>query len=368
MRAVLLLFVLFTGAAQAQQPDPDQLLKTAIDAQQRGDFDAAILDYKKVLELRPNTVEAKVNLGAALAHVGQFDAAIEMYLSALPAVQPKTGVLLNLALAYYKKGDFQNARLHLEALHDARPKDVRVAILLGDTDVHLAKADDAVALLDPMESANSSNMDFEYVFGTALIAAGRRADGVTRIEKAAESGKSADAYLLAGVTLLQLNDFASARRDLEAALRLNPKLPNIYTLTGTAQDKTGDPQAAEMSFREALKINPDDFEANLYLGAILYKRRELTEARPYLEWAVHLDPKNSMARYESAMLKSKLGEYEVAADELAKVAKDDPQWLEPHVELASLYYKLHRAEDGARERQIVEKLTAEQQAQGPGKP
>jgi hypothetical protein len=49
------------------------------------------------------------------------------------------------------------------------------------------------------------------------------------------------------------------------------------------------------------------------------------------------------------------------------LVKDDPTWLEPHEELASLYYRLHRPADGAKEREIVDKLTADQQAQGPGK-
>lgn len=56
-----------------------------------------------------------------------------------------------------------------------------------------------------------------------------------------------------------------------------------------------------------------------------------------------------------------------AAQDFEKLTKDDPEWLEPHVELATLYYKLHRPVDGARERQIVDKLNAEQQKRGPGK-
>ena len=124
---------------------------------------------------------------------------------------------------------------------------------------------------------------------------------------------------------------------------------------------------AESAFREALKADPDDFEANLYLGAILYKRRDTDEAKGYLDRALRLKPSDSMARYESAMLKSTSGDYETAAHELELLVKDDPDWLEPHVELATLYYKLHRPQDGAKERQIVDSLTAKQQAQGPGK-
>ena len=74
-----------------------------------------------------------------------------------------------------------------------------------------------------------------------------------------------------------------------------------------------------------------------------------------------------MARYESAMWKSTSGEYAAAAQELEQLTKDDPDWLEPHIELAALYYRLHRPEDGARERQIVDRITTKQQSQGPGK-
>jgi Flp pilus assembly protein TadD len=368
MRAALLFLALLPTLVTAQEANPDQLLNHAIDEQQHGDFPAAIRDYRKVIELRPNEVQAKVNLGAALVHVGQFDEAIAMYRAALTSVKDKNPILLNLALAYYKKGDFEHAREHLEILHDAQPNEVRVLILLGDSDLRTGKSDAALTLLEPIESKDSQNMDFEYVLASALInTKGRRRDGVARMEKVAKATSAADAYMIAGATLLELNDYEPARVDLEEALRLKPALPGLYTLVGTARDKTGAVKEAEAAFREALKTNPDDFEANLYLGAILYKRRDVDEAREYLDRALKLKPADSMARYEAAMLKSTSGEYETAAKELESLVKDDPDWLEPHVELATLYYRLHRADDGAKERQIVDSLTAKQQAQGPGK-
>ena len=364
---VLVIVVVMTSLAYSQEMDADQLMRRAIDEQQQGDYPAAIRDYRKLLELRPNTVEAKVNLGAALAHVGDFDGAIAMYRSALPSTSQRNAVLLNLALAYYKKGDFANAVEQFETLHKAQPDDVRVAILLGDTDVRLGKPEIAVETLQPLEAANAQNLDFEYAYGAALIKVDKRREGLARIEKVAKLGDSADAYLLAGSTELDLNEFELARRDLDAAIRLDPKLPGVYTLAGTARDKTGDIKEAESAFREALKINPDDFEANLYLGTILYKRRDLDDAKPYLDRALRLNPSSSLARYESAMFESASGQLEAAARDLEKLVKDDPAWLEPHVELASLYYRIHRAADGAKEREIVDKLTAEQQSQGPPK-
>lgn len=368
MRATVLFTILVPALIAAQETNPDELLKHAIDEQQHGDFSAAIRDYRKVLELRPNELEAKINLGAALSHVGQFDDAIAIYRSALISAKDKNPILLNLALAFYKKGDFEHAREQLEILHDEQPNNLQVVILLGDSDLRTGKSDAALNLLEPLENDYSQNMDFEYVLASALIdTKGRRREGVTRMEKVAKAGSAADAYMIAGATLLGLNEYEQARQDLEQALRLKPTLPGLYTLVGTARDKNGDAKAAEPAFREALKNNPDDFEANLYLGAILYKRRDIDEAKGYLDRALRLKPSDSMARYEAAMLKSTSGDYGTAARELELLVKDDPDWLEPHVELATLYYRLHRPEDGAKERQIVESLTAKQQAQGPGK-
>lgn len=364
MRVVLIAFALLSMSA-VSQTSSEQLLRAAIDAQVRGDYDAAIRDYRKVLILQPNMVEAKVNLAAALVHVGQFDEAISLYQAVLPSIREKNAVQLNLALAYFKKGDFENARHQLEPLHQAQPNRVQVATLLAAALVELNKADAAVAVLEPLEKANSQNLDLKYALGTALIKSGKPREGVTRVEEVAESGHSADAYMIAGKALLDLNENERGQHDLDVALSLNPKLPGIQTLAGKARDKTGDKSAAEAAFRDALRINADDFEANLYLGAILEERRELDEAKIYLDRALKLRPADSMARYESAMLESMMGHYEVAAQQLEQLTKDDPNWLEPHIQLAAIYYKLRRSEDGAKERQIVERITAEQQKKGP---
>ena len=66
-----------------------------------------------------------------------------------------------------------------------------------------------------------------------------------------------------------------------------------------------------------------------------------------------------------AKLNSMAGKYADAVKALEELEKNDPKWLDPHVELAALYYKLHRPEDGARERDIVQQIDAQEQKAGP---
>lgn len=368
MRSALLTLVLFVPLfARGQTASPDQLLDRAIEEQQKGDLPAAIRDYQAVIAARPESIPARVNLGAALAHTGQIEAAIAQYEAALKLNPQLASVHLDLGLAYSRKNDLQNARTQFAAAHQGSPADPRIAILLGDAEARTGQAADAVAMLTPLETANAGNSDFQYVLGESLIAAGHPRDGASRVEKSAAMTSSAESWMLAGSTLLKINEFDQARRDLDNAVRLNPSIPGLCTLAGTARDKDGDATAAAPAFRQALQQKPDDFDANLYLGAILYKQRSMDEAKTYLDKALQLNPQSTMARYEYAMWESTSGEYADAAQILEKVTQDDPNWLEPHVELATLYYRLHRPDDGKRERAIVDKLTAQQQQQGPGK-
>ncbi len=358
-----LLAFAFTLALAAQQPD--DLFRAAVEAQQRGDLETAIRDYRELLKMRPNAPAARANLGAALAHLGRFEEAIAEDRLALRLEPGNDAIRMNLGLAFYKQGQWQNAAGEFDQIYKHTPVDTRVVTLLGDCELHLGKVEDAVRLAVPVAKAHPENLDLAFVAGSALIRAGKRRDGLVFIERVAREQKSADAYVLAGSTWLDVNEFQAARRDLEAALELNPTLPGVHTLLGMALDKGGDATTAEAEFRRALEEKPDDFQANLYLGAILYKRRDLDEARKFLERALKLDSSSALARFEFAQVESASGQLAEAVSDLQYAAKTDPHWLEPHVQLAALYYKLHRPQEGAKEREIVDKLEAEQQKKGP---
>jgi lipopolysaccharide biosynthesis regulator YciM len=95
------------------------------------------------------------------------------------------------------------------------------------------------------------------------------------------------------------------------------------------------------------------------------KKRDLEAAKPLLTLALQLEPTLPEAQLQMARLNSMTGNYADAATALENLEKSDPKWLDPHVELAALYYKLHRPDDGAREREIVKQIEAQEQKKGP---
>ncbi len=364
MRAVVCA-ALLTCFAVAQNTTPDQLFRSAVEAQQRGDFGLAIRDYQRLLQLQPGSVEVLANVGAALAHENRFDEAIADYQAALKLDAGNAAIQLNLGLAFYKKGDLQNAISQFELLRKTEPDNARVATLLGDSYLRLAQTEKTVALLTPLEAAHPEDLDLAYVLGSALIASGKERDGLVLVERVAKRVNSADAYMLAAKTRLKLNDFGAASEDLEAAARIDPHLPDLYTLLGIAKEGAGDLEGAEKDLRAALELNRNDFQANMHLGGILYEKRDLDGAKTYIQRALDITPDSLFALYELALVKGATGQVDAAVSDLEKIVQRDPNWLDAHVQLAALYYKQHRQADGLKERQIVDRLTAEQQKKGP---
>lgn len=265
---------------------------------------------------------------------------------------------LQLAAAYFQLGDLEHARREYQAAHEAEPDNLQAALGLAYAYVKLGRNEDAVNLLAPLEPGHTSNLDLEYMLGYAEIEAGHAAEGIPRMETVAHARNSADAYLIAASARIYLKQYPLAKADLEAAKALNPNLPGLQTLLGHADYALGDLQAAAAAFQQALRQNPRDFAANLYLGSIRLGQGDFADARPLLELALQLGPNVPLARMQMAKLDAMTGQSQKALQALEALEKDLPDWLDPHVELASLYYKLHRPADGAREREIVAKLQA----------
>lgn len=368
---LLLTLTLHSAWAQTSKPAPlneaDDYLRKGIAAQQRKDLNAAIDNYRRALDIDPKLAEARANLGAALSEAGQFDAAIAEDTKALASAPEQAAVRMNLGLAYYKKGDMEDAHAAFSTVHLARPQDVAAAVLLGYTDIKLGKSSEAAAMLTPLETGHESNMDLEYVLAYALIDSGEQTTGLPRMEKVAQATQSADGYFIAGAARLRRREFHEARTDLDAAINLHGDFPGLFTMAGQARDALGDTDAAQPAFEQALKADPRDFTANLYLGTMRLKQRNLDGAKPMLELAMELQPKSPMARLEMAKLNGMTGKYAEAAATLEELEKADPNWIDPHIELAPIYYKLHRPDDGQRERDIVQQIEARQQKAGPPK-
>ncbi|MDQ2920317.1 MAG: tetratricopeptide repeat protein [Acidobacteriota bacterium] len=355
---------------QAQSPDVESAFAHATQLHESGDLDGAIRGYQAILVSHPNRVDVRSNLGAAFSRLGRYEEAIEQYKKALVLDGNNQTIHFNLALAYYKAAWFTEAAGELTALLDSAPKDFpqrpNAVLLLADCEARLGNNKKAIVLLTPLADAEPDNRTVAYLLGSALISDGQVNQGQALIDRVFRDEDSAEARLLMGSILLVADDGQGAIKEFERAIQLNPKLPTLRAWYGRSLMRMGDSEKAKTAFRSELADNLNDFEANLYLSILLRQDKQFNEAFEYVSRAVRLRPRDQYARYHLAAVYFALGKPSEALPLLERVVKEYPDFSEARVLLASVYYRLNRKEDGGREKAIVEKLNAAQQAKQPG--
>jgi tetratricopeptide (TPR) repeat protein len=369
--ALPLALLLCAASAQAQSapplaPDVDRLFARGLELHQAGDILGAIDAYKAALAINPTRADALSNLGAAYVRLGQFEDAIKQYEAALAADALNNAFRLNLALAYYKSARPNDAIPQLKRVVSAQPDAKNAYLVLADCYLQTGQEKEVVALLQPREQLFAGDLSFAYLLGTALLRLDDVVGGQEYVDRVFGAGESAEAHLLLGIAHFGQHDYRAAKKELEAALKLNPRLPTANSSYGRTLMLLGEPDASERAYRRELELNPNDFEANLQLGNLRKSAQRFAEASTYLERATRIRPTDLAARRLLGSLRLQTGQNEEAVALLESVAKEAPDAVEVHVQLATAYNRLKRKEDADRERAIVDRLNAEAAAKQKG--
>jgi tetratricopeptide (TPR) repeat protein len=370
MRGRIRLLLLAVGSTFGLlgQTDPaaEATLRHAIQLHQAGDVEGAISEYRAYLKHNPASVLARSNLGAALSRAGRYDDAITEYTEALKKDPDNHAIRLNLALAYYKTARISIAAEHLAKIVAKEPGNRQAVFLLADCDLQLGENQRVIELLAPLEKVSPDDKSLVYLLGTAYIRDKQPARGQLLVDRILRDGDSAEARLLLGATRMNAQEYAEALVDLKKAVELNPRLPDVYSYYGLALLATGDMSGAAEAFRKELEFNPNDFPSNLQLGVVLKQDQQYEQARAYFDRALRVRPGDPGVRYQLATLDLATGSLEAACAKLEQLTRETPRFVEAHVSLATVYYRLKRKADGDRERELVLKLNAENQAAQPG--
>jgi len=353
-------------AASVHAQTPGELVQRGMDRQRSGDLEGAAADYRQFLRIHPEATAIHSNLGASLARLGQFEEAITEYKIALRQSPALVEARLNLALCYYKMGRIEDATTQLEKVTAENPGVHQAVILLADCYMRMDREKDVIRILEPENEKYPDDMAIAYLLGTALIRDKRVNEGQVLVDRILRNGDSAEAHLMLGTAKMGAQDFAGARDEFAKANALNPNLPEVHVLYAKALMLTGDSDLSEKEFAAELQVDPFNFDANLQLGAMAKQVQNYEQARKYFERAAETRPGDPGVRYQLALLSVDEGALDKARQTLEGLVKESPQFLEAHVTLALVYYRLKRPEDSKREREIVQKLTAEAQAKQPG--
>jgi tetratricopeptide (TPR) repeat protein len=357
--------ILCSIPAFAKQEKALDLYRDAVAADEHGEIEHAIALYRQMLALQPASLEAHSNLGADLASLGRYTEAVTEYQRALK-IDPRNSVVrLNLALSHYKLAEYLKAADLLSALQKEQPNNKQTLYLLADCYLRLGRDSDVIKLLTPAYERDRSDQVLLYTLGSAYIHDGKIKEGQEVIDPILKNADTAEANLLLGEVQFAAGDYKTATGTLHKAIDINPNLPGAWSLYGRALLQDNQNDAAKSALQRAIQQDPNDFSANLHLGAMLRLAGDTANAAPYLRRALELRPASPEARLQIGALDVATDQLTEARRVLEQLAKDWPDFVQVHLQLATLYSRLGLKEKSQREQQVVRSLNDKDRQTGP---
>lgn len=344
--------------ASSSEPPAACVLGDQALAQKQPDF--AVIQYNECLSKNPPTFKILSNLGIAYAQQQQFADAIQAYGQALALEPDNATVHVNLGLAYIKTNRPKEAAEQFARSLMAEPDNAKTLEMLAYS--HFVTGDYALAAYEAglVQRAMPDDHSSEFILGSSYLRLGMSLQAIPLIYDSVSQSKSPDAYKVLGEALLDMKAFTQALDAFQKAVSLNPKMPGIYSDLSLAYTGLGKPDKATDAVKQELARDPNDFTANYLLGHDDRVNGDEAEALKYLDKANKADPGNISVEYEYAVLAMKHEDYAKAESILRGIVLKLPGYTDAHVLLAQVDFRLHKTDEGMREKAIV---TALQQAE-----
>jgi tetratricopeptide (TPR) repeat protein len=175
-----------------------------------------------------------------------------------------------------------------------------------------------------------------------------------------------DAQFTLGRALYGVGDSAGAAKAFRDALRLRPDDARALFFLATALENAGDTNAALAAYRDLTRQQPQAAEGHLGLGVLLIKRggADADKGIEELRTAVRIDPNQYEAQVTlgRALLTQKLVAESI--EHLNRAAELAPNNPEPHYQLALAYRRLGMNDKAVAETAIVKRIHESRRGEG----
>lgn len=319
--------------------DPRQ---TAFSLEQQGNNTEAEAAWRAILKAHSADAEAYAHLGLLEARQERYAEAVPLYRKALSLNPAMPGLRLNLGLSLFKSGalkeSVQTFTPLLKSETPSSPEALRLSTLIGLAHYGLGEYAPAIPLLKEATAKDPQNLPFRLALAHSCLWT-KQYQCVLDVyhEIVNLNAESAEADMLAGEALDEMKDSAGAAEQFRAAVKADPREPNVhfglgYLLWGLMQYD----EAAE-EFKSELANNPDHVQALTYLADTEMKLAHPEAALPLLEKAIKIDPRIELAHLDLGILYSDAGRKDDALRELNLAARLNPGDVNVHWRLARFY-------------------------------
>jgi len=358
-----ILFFFFGSLQGVSQSTPGRSQEVASHARQAKEFlkeqrpDLAIPEFRAIVALDPNSVDARGNLGVLLFFQGAYADAIPQLKAALKLRPTLWKIQAVLGMAERRTGDSKSALSNLEkAFPRLQEQKIQIEAGMELIEIHTAAGDldKAAATVSALHTRYPT--DIEVLYASYRIYSDLTGESMLSLSLVAP--ESARMHQLMAHELERHGDDEAAIRNYREALKLDPRLPGLHFELAemlNASSAVTEQQEAEGEYKAALSVNPFDERAEFRLGDISSRRGDTQGAYAHYSRAAELQPNDAEANIGLAKVLMVMNQPDKAEPLLQRALQLDPTSAAAHFRLATFYRKAGRTADAKRELEEYQK-------------
>jgi tetratricopeptide (TPR) repeat protein len=350
----------YKAIVEADPSDAQTYMRIAEIDRRAGKFDQAMDALKKANSVVPDSLEVQYNMAVIDEAQGKYDEAIQILNDLLTKTEH--------ADSEYTASDKNNRAVFLERLGtiyreagktQLAEQTFRKMLDLGDENAVrgyqqiIETCRDNKQWQQATSAAEEAAKRFPDDRGLQMVAASQQADmgnpqpAIVRVKGMLKgNAEDREVYIALAQMYSRIREWDNAEEAINKAIDLSTKPEDKdYTLfvAGSIYERQKKYEKAEESFHKVLADDPKDAMTLNYLGYMLADRgTRLDEALGYVRRAVAIDPQNGAYLDSLGWVYYKMGNYELAEENLRRASErmnDDPTI---HDHLGELYMKTGR--------------------------
>ena len=348
---------------QLAETDPEDigaLIHIGEIQRRQGKYEDALTTIRKARKKDPSSLEAGYNEGLLLDVLGRYDEAAQTYEKMVDLTSHANGAytaeeknnrgifLERLGAVYHEENKTAEAISAYQKMIDLGG-DMALRGFQGQVDTYrdAKQFDKAVEVSHKAVEANPKDRELKLMLAGELTDLGKGEEGLAMAKGLiANTGEDRTVWLALGQMYVRMRRWKDAEDAFGKASPLTTKQEDrIYLLflKGELAERQKHFEPAEQFFRQALDLDPANAMTLNYLGYMLAdKGLRLPEALKLIRKAVELEPMNGAYLDSLGWVYFKMGQYELAEENLRQAVARDQTDPTVHDHLGDLYEKTGR--------------------------
>lgn len=323
------------------------------------DFNSAIAQYYRILDVYPDDVATKKALVEIYEMQENYDEMISMAQSIETTTIDEKEVLWSLKkiLTAYKA--LENYEAALDISYKIKENSLSDKIRIGDEIaqilVKLGKVDEGISLFEelietlPDDKELNKNLAKAYVdkgqFETAVSIYKKLIEDANYYEVESLNKDLSTVYAEWGIHLFRQKDNDGCFKKFNTAIQCYSKNPDIFYRLGCVDVEIKNFKEGLANFKKAIELD-DTVVKYYYAAADCYDAMDsLYDEKKYLSDSLKLDDKNSEVYYKLALIFQKQNDLNSAIINMEKAVSLNDDFVDAKFKLALLYEHMGKKED-----------------------